>query len=162
MTGTPTKSYIRLAPKKVRGQLKSILETAKESGGFLTLVKMIRAADLGSVLEGDETFTLFAPTDHAIERLPPGVLDDLMEDGETLTSILQYHLVKGMWRIEDIAAQNSLVTLGGDPISIGSGPFGPSLNDSMIVTPDIECSNGIIQVIDYVLFPCIVKVRGGF
>jgi len=30
---------------------------------------------------------------------------------------------------------------------------GVKINDSMVVTPDLECSNGVIHVIDSVLLP---------
>src|SRR4029079_19382897 len=52
---------------------------------------------LVNTLKGPGPFTVFAPTDDAFAKLPPGTLDDLLkpENKGKLTAILTYHVVPG-------------------------------------------------------------------
>jgi len=57
---------------------KDIVDTAVAAGSFTTLAKALRAADLVDTLKGKGPFTVFAPTDAAFAKLPPGTLEDLL------------------------------------------------------------------------------------
>ena len=73
-----------------------IVETAA-AGNFNTLVAAIKAAGLVDTLTGPGPFTVFAPTDEAFAKLPPGTLETLLkpENKAKLQSILTYHVVAG-------------------------------------------------------------------
>jgi uncharacterized surface protein with fasciclin (FAS1) repeats len=49
---------------------KNIIDTATANGSFHTLGKVLEAADLTGVLKGSGSYTFFAPTDAAFEKLP--------------------------------------------------------------------------------------------
>src|SRR5450631_2695689 len=74
---------------------KNIVDTAIAAGNFTTLVASIRAAGLTDTLTGKGPFTVFAPTDEAFKKLPPGALDALLKDTVKLKAVLSYHLVAG-------------------------------------------------------------------
>jgi uncharacterized surface protein with fasciclin (FAS1) repeats len=74
---------------------KDIVETAVAAGSFKTLAKALEAAGLVDTLKGEGPFTVFAPTDEAFAKLPPGALDALVADKEKLRSVLLYHVVPG-------------------------------------------------------------------
>ena len=57
-----------------------IVDTAVSAGQFKTLVEAIKAAGLVDTLKGKGPFTVFAPTDEAFAKLPPGTLDGLLKD----------------------------------------------------------------------------------
>lgn len=73
-----------------------IVETAV-AGNFNTLVAAVKAARLVDTLKGPGPFTVFAPTDEAFAKLPPGTLESLLqqENKAKLQSILTYHVVAG-------------------------------------------------------------------
>ena len=50
------------------------------SGKFNTLVAAVKAAGLVDTLKGPGPFTVFAPTDEAFAKLPPGTVDGLLKD----------------------------------------------------------------------------------
>lgn len=141
--------------------MKTILETTRESGGFLILSKAIETAGLADLLKEAGPYTLFAPTDGAFSRLPAGAIDELMEDPETLRMILRYHIVPEKLTLEMLVPKRYLSTLDGEEVTVGESVYGPLINDSNIITPDIECSNGIMHVVNYLLFPNKIRVRGG-
>ena len=55
-----------------------IVETAV-AGNFNTLVAAVKAAGLVDTLKGPGPFTVFAPTDEAFAKLPPGTLESLLK-----------------------------------------------------------------------------------
>ncbi len=141
--------------------MKTILETTRESGGFLILSKAIEMAGLVDLLQGEGPFTLFAPTDGAFSRLPAGAIDEIMEDPETLRTTLRYHIIPERLTLEMLVPNRYIAALDGEEVVVGESTYGPLINDLKIITPDIECLNGIIHVINYLLFPNLVKVKGG-
>ena len=135
-----------------------IVDTAIANGNFKTLVKALTAADLVDALKGPGPFTVFAPTDAAFAKLPPGVIDDLLkpENKPKLIELLKYHVVAGNLtsqaiidkkppvRLETLAGRNVLITLDGDKLKV---------NDATVIIPNVFCTNGIIHAIDTVLLP---------
>ena len=51
-----------------------IVENAANAGNFSHLGAALKAADLIGTFKGRGPFTLFAPTDEAFEKIPPGAL----------------------------------------------------------------------------------------
>jgi uncharacterized surface protein with fasciclin (FAS1) repeats len=132
--------------------MKTIVQTAIDSGMFNTLVSAIKEANLAETLNGSDYFTVFAPTDEAFAKLPEGKIDDLMKDKETLVKILTYHVIPGKMMAKDIVEKESLKTAQGEDVRINS-ENGVMINDAKVTEADIECSNGVIHIIDSVLMP---------
>ena len=141
--------------------MKSIIETARMTTGLMMMVDAIERAGLTDTFERSGPYTLFAPTDGAFERLPKDIFDQLQGDMQTLRQVLLYHAVEGKLMLEDIVSMQQLMALNKTELTVGESIYGPLINDSKILTPDIECSNGVIHVVNYVLFPGLVRVKGG-
>src|SRR5688572_16016846 len=61
---------------------RDIVDTAVAAGSFTTLAKALQAAGLVDTLKGKGTFTVFAPTDEAfnkLEKAKPGTLAALLK-----------------------------------------------------------------------------------
>jgi len=133
--------------------LKDIVDTAVEAGSFTTLVTAVEAAGLVDTLKGEGPFTVFAPTDAAFAALPEGALDDLLADIPALTDVLLYHVVPGKVMAADVVNLSSATTVQGSDLTITVEDGAVMINDALVVTADIETSNGVIHVIDAVLLP---------
>jgi len=131
----------------------TIVQVASGAGQFNTLVAALKATGLDRTLEGKGPFTVFAPTDEAFSKLPPGTVDALLKDLPKLKSILLYHVVSGDVRAADVARLTSAQTVGGQMVSVQASSAGVRINDSTVVKADISASNGVIHVIDTVLLP---------
>ena len=96
-----------------------IVETAA-AGNFNTLVAAVKAAGLVDTLKGPGPFTVFAPTDEAFAKLPPGTLESLLkpESKAKLQSILKYHVVAGKVLAKDVVKVQSVQTVEGQSITI--------------------------------------------
>jgi uncharacterized surface protein with fasciclin (FAS1) repeats len=132
--------------------MKNIIETAVENPQFSTLVTAIKAADLVETLSGSGPFTVFAPTNEAFEKIPAETLEAVLADKAKLTSILTYHVVSGKVMAADVVSMTEAKTVQGSMVKIDAAN-GVMINDSMVTSTDIECSNGVIHVIDTVLMP---------
>lgn len=132
-----------------------LVATALSDGRFETLAKALTSAGLIETLQGEGPFTVFAPTDEAFGRLSPEVIPNLLkpENGEELGNILKYHVVPGSVRLAGALEAERAKTIAGDSISITFTDGKVKVNDSNLINSDIQCSNGIIHVIDSVLLP---------
>jgi len=132
-----------------------IVETAKGAGNFATLVKALDQAGLVATLQGEGPFTVFAPTDEAFKKLPPGTVEDLLkpENKAKLTSILTYHVLPGKVMAGDIKGKALQAdTVEGTKLSIDATD-GVMVGAAKVTKADIQASNGVIHVIDTVLIP---------
>jgi uncharacterized surface protein with fasciclin (FAS1) repeats len=132
-----------------------IVDTAIAAGSFTTLVAAVQAAGLVETLKSAGPFTVFAPTDEAFAKLPAGTVESLLKDIPKLSAILTYHVVAGKIMAADVMTMDGKAakTVNGAELTI-STKGGVKLNGtSTVVKTDIECTNGVIHVIDSVLLP---------
>jgi len=137
---------------KPAGATADIVDTAISAGSFKTLVAAIQAAGLVETLKGEGPFTVFAPTDEAFAKLPPGTLDALLKDKAKLQAVLTYHVVAGKVMAADVAGLKSAKTVQGQSLAIDTSK-GVKVGGANVVKTDIVTSNGVIHVIDTVLLP---------
>jgi transforming growth factor-beta-induced protein len=133
---------------------KDIVDTAVSAGSFTTLVAALKAAGLVDTLRGEGPFTVFAPTDEAFSKLPEGTVESLLkpENIGKLQSILTYHVVSGKVMAADVVNLKSAKTVNGHQVTISTAD-GVKVDGARVVKTDIECSNGVIHVIDSVILP---------
>ena len=133
-------------------ETKDIVDTAVGAGSFNTLVAAVKAAGLVETLKGKGPFTVFAPTDDAFKKLPPGTLEDLLkpENKEKLKGILTYHVVAGKVMAKDVVKMKSAKTVNGKPVTISMKDKDVMVDNAKVTKTDIACSNGVIHVIDWV------------
>jgi uncharacterized surface protein with fasciclin (FAS1) repeats len=83
---------------------KSIVENAVSSKEHTTLVTAVKAAGLVDTLASAGPFTVFAPTNAAFAKLPPGTVETLVQPQSkaTLTSVLTYQVVPGRYTAKDL------------------------------------------------------------
>ncbi|MEY2983821.1 MAG: hypothetical protein RLZZ568_438 [Cyanobacteriota bacterium] len=127
-----------------------IVDIAVNNDGFSTLVAAVTAADLVDTLKSSGPFTVFAPTDAAFAKLPPGTITTLLQNIPQLARILCYHVVSGQYTQADLAKLSKITSVEGSPISLDfTETF--EVKNATVVSADIEADNGIIHVIDNVI-----------
>ena len=127
-----------------------IVDIAVSAGSFETLVTAVKAADLVETLKSPGPFTVFAPTDDAFAKLPPGTIQTLVQNIPQLTRILTFHVVAGKLKQEDLAKVDAVTSVEGSPIKIDCAD-GFEVKNATVLQADIEADNGIIHVIDNVI-----------
>lgn len=146
---------------------KSIVANAANSSDHKTLVAAVQAAGLVETLQGPGPFTVFAPTDAAFAKLPPGTVETLVkpESKAKLTKILTCHVVaanalspaiakmiaddKGTHPVKTVGGCVLQARMKGDKITLTD----ENGNVATVTIADVRQSNGVIHVIDTVLLP---------
>jgi transforming growth factor-beta-induced protein len=138
---------------------KTITEVASSNPDFSILVSALVKADLASTLNQAGTFTVFAPTNAAFQKLFADLKVSGINDlsAETLKPILLYHVLGASKKSTEIMEgyYSTLSPAQGNYVSmLVQTSAGVKLNNSaMITTADLNASNGVIHVIDKVLLP---------
>lgn len=146
---------------------KNIVENAVNSKDHTTLVAAVKAADLVETLQSKGPFTVFAPTNAAVDKLPKGTVETLLkpENKKMLQTILTYHVVAGKMNSMDIAkaikmgkGKATMKTVSGGTLT--AWMKGKKLyitdengNSAQVTIADVNQSNGVIHVIDAVVLP---------
>jgi uncharacterized surface protein with fasciclin (FAS1) repeats len=121
-----------------------------------TFLKAAIAADLIETLKGQSPLTIFAPDNEAFSNVPAGTLDSLLNDKEQLANVLTYHVVAGKHFAADLAKQKTLLTVQGSMLEVHEHHWlrhGIKINDAIVTEANLECTNGVIHIIDAVLMP---------
>ena len=129
----------------------TIVDIAVSNSDFSTLVAAVTAANLVDALQSPGSFTVFAPTNAAFAKLPPGTITTLLQNIPQLTRILTYHVVAGKFKKDDLRNCAHLPSLEGSPIDLFITDEVFEVNNATVVMADIEAENGIIHVIDTVI-----------
>ncbi len=134
---------------------KTVVQNATNTASFTTLVAAVQAAGLAEKLSGPGPFTVFAPTNEAFSKLPPGTLEELLkpENKAKLVSVLTYHVVPGNVKAKDVVKLKEATTVAGSNVAIVVKNGVIMIDGAKVVQTDITSSNGVIHVIDAVILP---------
>ena len=139
---------------------KDIVETALGNEDFSILVSALQKAELVETLKGDGPFTVFAPTNAAFEKLLKELditAEELLAQPD-LAKVLTYHVVSGKVLAADLTDGLEADTVNGEKVKFDL-TAAPKVNESNIITTDVEATNGVIHAIDTVLVPSNFKLQ---
>lgn len=142
-----------LAQSSMSTKSKNLVQLAKETNSFNTLLQAGQAAGLLDTLASKGPYTVFAPTDAAFAALPQGAVAAALQpqNKELLRQVLLYHVVPG--RVTSSQLQTgSVKTLGGG-VSVRVGGGKVIVNNASVTRANVEASNGVAHVINRVLLP---------
>jgi transforming growth factor-beta-induced protein len=124
--------------------------------GFGTLVDLVTAADLVDTLQSEGPFTVFAPTDAALAKIPGPIVDVIAGDKDLLTTVLTHHVVAGKMTTAELVAAGTVKTVAGDTLTITQDDAGNVYVDgNMIGQKNVQATNGIINVMSDPLVPAL-------
>ena len=135
-------------------ETKTIPENIISDTSQSNLAEAFTFAGLMETLRQPGPFTVFAPTNSAFRKLPPGMFDGLMNNRKSdLANILSHHIVAGSIKTSDMKDGEKLKTLAGEDLIVTLRNDKVLVNGIQVISPDIRARNGIVYVIDGVLFP---------
>ncbi|XP_078691144.1 transforming growth factor-beta-induced protein ig-h3-like [Branchiostoma floridae x Branchiostoma belcheri] len=135
----------------------TVVDVLKTLGTEGKLIELVQKAKLDSRLEGKGPFTVFAPTDDAFSALPEDLLAKLEADNLLLTQVLEFHVASGKAMSSGLKNNQLFPTLIGLNIRINiyntSEPSIITADGAVVTKADNVASNGVVHVIDQVLWP---------
>jgi uncharacterized surface protein with fasciclin (FAS1) repeats len=141
-------------------EIVAALAEAGEDAEFTTLLAALQtpgaAALLTAASDADATLTVFAPTDAAFEALLTdlGITAGELLDDPNLPFILRQHILGTT--VDSLTAYASngetVTTLASNNLNVDIQDNALVIEGSTVVEADVEASNGVIHVIDEVIF----------
>lgn len=105
----------------------------------------------------DGSFTLFVPTNQALNQLPPGMLADLSrpENQEKLAALISNHVVAQRILRKDFENQTNttIKTISGKNLALRSKDGKWSVNGASVLIGEPAGYNGVIYLIDQIFLP---------
>lgn len=135
--------------------LRDILGTALDAGTFTIFLAGVKSAGLNEFLSGAGPITVFAPTDDAFAKLPPGSIQTLLrpESRDKLRALLMHHLVIGRVVARDFLGKRMEAATADGALLLIDATKSVTIDGARLIKADIAADNGIIHVIDTVLMP---------
>ncbi len=143
--------------------LPTIVTHALANAAFKSLVGALTSKDqpdFVTILSGKGPFTVFAPTNDAFDalntELAPGGIASV--SAANLTKVLQYHVLSGNVLASSLKNNLEVTTLLTQKFTVTLPP--PAITDankrvSKIVATDVQCTNGVVHVLEKVLLPAL-------
>ncbi len=128
-----------------------IVRTAQEYGTLTMFVTMLQESDLAELLRGEGPYTVFIPDDSAFKSLDEKWLKKVLADQKETEKLLSRHIVADAAITFDRDDTLNVVAMSGDTLHIIANEEKVTVNNAEVLDEEIECSNGIIHVIDAVL-----------
>jgi uncharacterized surface protein with fasciclin (FAS1) repeats len=136
-------------------------------GDFDILVQAVLATGVNqSILNGNDNYTVFAPTDQAFLNLASVLAGrSITSESEAfsviagavgvsgVTAVLAYHVTEGVRNSTSVTRAQQVTMLDGNQISARGGYIDGIGSDASIVIADIRVADGMIHAIDTVLLP---------
>jgi len=124
--------------------------------GLNTLVDLITKAGLAPTIADGGIFTIFAPSEAAFAKVPQTTLDALQQNITLLQEVLKYHVVQGTILSSDLFNDFELPSLAPYKkirINMYKNNTVITATGSQVIQPDNMASNGVIHIIDTVMYP---------
>jgi len=152
--------------KMSTSETQDIVNTLRSRGAFhKTLEGMSTAYDLDNELKGKGPFTVFAADDKAWAKINQADQDTLFNNKKKLSQVLSYQVLKDQ-KLDSKALESmsSVKSMEGHDIklSVKAGNEdkkvdGLYVDKAHVKEADIQCSNGIIHIVDQPLMPPLAQ-----
>ncbi|WP_394755991.1 fasciclin domain-containing protein [Rhodoferax sp.] len=130
----------------------SVAETLAQNPSLSTMNGLITQVGLTATLQGAGPFTVFAPSNEAFKLVPTNTMNDLAKHPEKLKDVLAFHVIAGKLAASDVKNRSVKALNGGEVALSKAGDF-VTIESAMVEQSDIQANNGVIHIIDSVLFP---------
>ncbi|XP_015270287.1 PREDICTED: periostin isoform X1 [Gekko japonicus] len=152
--------FIHVFREIIQPAEKTLYEVLRSDKRFSTFLSLVKAADLEDILSQEGAWTLFVPTNDAFKGLTEQEKQTLINDVNALRNILLYHLTRGVFIGSGFepGVTNILKSIQGGKLYL------KVVNDSLLVNElkskesDLMATNGVIHVVDKLLYPADLPV----
>ena len=133
----------------------SVFDIIATSEAHTVLEDLIVAAELDSVLTFGGAWTVFAPTDAAVDALSDLQVAALLNDPLLLAEVLTYHVAADSVTSDMLSNGMMIPMVNGQFATITFAGGSIFIEDAEIIIADLIAENGVVHVIDAVIVPTI-------
>lgn len=130
--------------------MKTITETVMDDESLKSFASAFKDLELARTLSGSGAFTLFVPNNDAFAKVD---LSSVLNDTSKLKETLTYHVLEGKHMASEVETMEHAHTMIVKPLTVRVKDGEILIDNGKVVKRDIECSNGVIHVVDAVFLP---------
>jgi transforming growth factor-beta-induced protein len=128
--------------------MSSLLDRVTADSDLSTLLNLAVMASVDFSSAG--AFTLLAPTNEAFTRLPQVTLDSLMANPNDLKTVLEAHVLLGVWTVARLTT-GEYETVAGNTVAVQATPSSLTFDNAELAEFGLLANNGIMFKITEVL-----------
>ena len=151
-TSSPDAAATTLAGDDRADDVVTLSDIIAASPDLSLLSVLIGDAGFGSVLDGPDPVTIFAPSNSAFDLLSADAIAVLNDDPELLMRVLNHHAVPGRLLLSDLVT-GPLESLDGSMLDVEVTTDTATIDGATITAPDTSAENGVVHIIDRLLLP---------
>jgi len=130
---------------------KNLFKILSDMNAFNLFLEGIEAVKLTEDLKDKGPYTIIAPVEEAIRKLPEKTIFKLFHNKDVLRKVFSNHIIPGKHSSYDLAHRKSIPTLEGNRIEIFQN--GEKIGCANVLIKDIVGSNGLIHIVDNLIIP---------
>ena len=123
----------------------ALISTTAETLGLSSIAGALTAAGLVDTLDELPDVTVFAPSNAAFAAIGSALANASVD---ALTTILEYHVVKGSVVYSTDVMNGSVPTLQGNDLTLTVENGDIFVNQAKVIIPNVLVANGVVHVID--------------
>lgn len=131
-----------------------LLSAMKQDPDLSVFVKMIEISGYTQRVAGTEAYTIWAPTNEALNREGISIENLSSEDSVNIQTITKSHIARYFYSTSEIASSEKRILMLTDKyVYFNKGDNNYLFNEKPIITPNTICSNGVLHKLDGIVTP---------
>uniref|UniRef100_A0A8C9SM31 Stabilin 2 n=1 Tax=Scleropages formosus TaxID=113540 RepID=A0A8C9SM31_SCLFO len=150
-----------VAPTVKSEKEENLMKILTDNGKFSKFRDLLERSNMAHLLDDPSPYTLFVPTDAAMNVMKEGYLDYLCSDqGKAkLLELLRNHIIPSVkLEVVNMVSTESFMSMANQPLAFNVTSNGQILvNEQAILEADVEAKNGRLYSVDGVLIPSSIE-----
>ena len=130
-----------------------VMDTLGADPQFSMLVELLESSGLDTTLREAGPFTLFAPSNEAIEKGDPERRAIILNDPEHLKKMLLGHVVAGQFSASELEENSTVENLAGRALKVKDREGRLFVGNRRVLVADVPATNGVIHVMKEAFMP---------
>lgn len=131
----------------------NLIQILEADGRCKKFVAAIEKSGYAVLFRGGWPVTIFAPTDEAIDALPPGEWEKLLKptSSDAMPEFLRQHVAMGRVYSDQALTAATVTAASGGAHSFAKRDGKLLIGNAILVSADIDAKNGVVHVVDGIL-----------
>jgi uncharacterized surface protein with fasciclin (FAS1) repeats len=150
---------LALAPALAQDGPATLAEAIRDAPRLGELADLLEESGLLADLEQPARLTFFAPSDLALERADPALLEMMLRDQGVLDVVLRHHLLIGASPLPALRRLDAVTTLEGTRLPVQDDGDVVRVGGVPLRGDPVRTGNGVLYVVDTLLVPDTASMR---
>ncbi|MBN2511161.1 MAG: fasciclin domain-containing protein [Spirochaetales bacterium] len=126
---------------------KSLERILNGRGDVSVMAKALRDTGLYESMAELDGYTLFIPTNEAVEKMAPRLREAMIQRPDVLSQVIRDIMVKGVFSADELAGRTSVTTMGGITLEIEQKGRGLMVGGSDMARKDVFGDGFVVHIV---------------